>query len=82
MKNKNSIILRQYTQEAIDAANMAIKTSLPYVKNELKGTWIRPTELTKEQIIATLDKIEDAGFNNIFFRKLTFTEKLFSRVKQ
>ncbi len=65
-EKQNSIILRQYTQEAIDAANMAIKTSLPYVKNELKGTWIRPTELTKEQIIATLDKIEDAGFNNIF----------------
>lgn len=65
-EKQNSIILRQYTQEAIDAANMAIKTSLPYVKNELKGTWIRPTEVTKEQIIATLDKIQEAGFNNIF----------------
>ncbi len=65
-EKQNSIILQQYTHEAIDAANMAIKTSLPYMKNELKGTWIRPTEVTKEQIIATLDKIEDAGFNNIF----------------
>ena len=65
-EKQNSVILKQYTQEAIDAANMAIKTSLPYVKNELKGTWIRPTEVTKEQIIATLDKIQEAGFNNIF----------------
>lgn len=65
-EKQNSIILRQYTQEAIDAANMAIKTSLPYIKNELKGTWIRPTETSKEQIISTLDKIKDNGFNNIF----------------
>ena len=35
MKNKNSTILKQYTQEAIDEANMAIKTSLPYIENEL-----------------------------------------------
>lgn len=65
-QKQNSAVLQQYAQEAIDSANMAIKTSLPYMKNELKGTWIRPTETTKEQIIATLDKIEDAGFNNIF----------------
>ena len=51
---------------AIDSANLAIKTAVPYLKDELKGTWIRPTETTKEQIIATLEKIEDSGFNNIY----------------
>ncbi len=65
-ENKNSAVLKQYTQEAIDSATMAIKTSLPYVKDELKGTWIRPTETSKEQIIATLDKIKTDGFNSIF----------------
>jgi len=65
-ENKNSTILKQYTQEAIDSASMAIKTSLPYVKNELKGTWIRPTETSKAQIIATLDKLKTDGFNSIF----------------
>ena len=65
-ESRNSVILRQYTQEAIDAANMAIKTSVPYLKEELKGTWIRPTETSKEQIIATLEKLENNGFNNIF----------------
>ncbi len=65
-EKQNSGILHQYTQEAIDAANMAIKTSLPYLKNELKGTWIRPTETSPEQIIATLDKMHANGFDNIF----------------
>ena len=65
-EKQNSTILRQYTEEAIDAANMAIKTSLPYIKTELKGTWIRPTETSKEQIIATLDNIKAEGFNSVF----------------
>ena len=66
LESKNSTVIRQYTQEAIDAANMAIKTSVPYLKDEMKGTWIRPTETTKEQIIATLENLENNGFNNIF----------------
>ena len=65
-ENQNGAVLRQYAQEAIDAANMAIKTTLPYMKNELKGTWIRPVETSREQIIATLDKIKADGFNSIF----------------
>lgn len=65
-EKQNSSVLEQYTHEAIDAANMAIKTSLPYIKDELKGTWIRPTETSKEQIIATLENIKSNGFNNIF----------------
>lgn len=65
-EKQNSTILKQYTQEAIDEANMAIKTSLPYIENELKGVWLRPTETTEEQIISTLDKLKADGFNNVF----------------
>ena len=65
-ETKNSVVLKQYTQEAIDEANMAIKTSLPYIDNELKGVWIRPTETSKEQIISTLDNLKANGFNSIF----------------
>jgi len=65
-ESKNSSVLKQYSQEAIDAANMAIKTALPYDKNELKGTWIRPTETTPEQIVSTIEKIKENGFNSIF----------------
>lgn len=63
---QNSLVLQQYTQEAIDEANMAIKTSLPYIENELKGVWLRPTEKNPEQIIATLDNLKANGFNNVF----------------
>src|SRR5574344_25987 len=65
-EKQNGMILKQYTQEAIDEANMAIKTSLPYISTELKGVWIRPTETTEDQIIATLDNIKSDGFNSVF----------------
>ncbi len=65
--SKNNLpVLKQYSQEAINEGNMAIKTSLPYLENELKGVWVRPTETTQEQIITTLDKLRDNGFNNVF----------------
>jgi len=65
--SKNNLpVLKQYSQEAINEGNMAIKTSLPYLEKELKGVWVRPTETTKEQIITTLDKLRDNGFNNVF----------------
>ena len=65
--SKNNLqLLKQYSQEAINAGNMAIKTSLPFIKNEVRGVWIRPTETNEQQIIATLNKLKDNGFNNIF----------------
>ena len=65
-EKKNYTAIKNYTKEAITEADMAIKTSLPYIKNEMRGTWIRPTETTREQIIATLDNLKANGFNNIF----------------
>lgn len=65
-KANNLEDLKKYSKEAIEEGNMAIKTSLPYVRNELKGVWIRPTETSAQQIIATLDKLKDNGFNNVF----------------
>ena len=62
----DSSILTQYTQLAIESANMAIKTSLPYIEKEVKGTWIRPTQTTREEIISTLDKMKYDGFNTVF----------------
>lgn len=65
-EKQNSAVLKQYTQEAIDEANMAIKTSLPYIPDEIRGVWLRPTETTPEQIIYTLDNLKSNGFNNVF----------------
>ena len=65
--SKNNLpMLKQYSQDAINSGNMAIKTSLPYLSEELKGVWIRPTETNEEQIISTLNKLKDNGFNNVF----------------
>ena len=63
---KNASVLKQYTQAAIEEANNAIVSALPYLKNELKGVWIRPTELSAEQIVSTLENIKSNGFNNVF----------------
>ncbi len=83
-QKQNGSVLKQYASEAIDEANMAIKTSLPYMKNELKGVWVRPTEKTPEQIIATLEKMQENGFNNVFLEtyfhgKTIFPSKIMNK---
>lgn len=65
-EKQNSSILKQYAQEAIDEANMAIKTSIPYINDELKGVWLRPTEKSPSEISTTLEKLKVNGFNNVF----------------
>ncbi|MBR2525623.1 family 10 glycosylhydrolase [bacterium] len=64
--HKNSLSAKEYAQEAMQNANDAIATAIPYKSNELKGIWIRPTENTEEGIIAVLDKLKNSGINNIF----------------
>ena len=63
---KNIDLVKQYSQEAINSANMAIKTAIPYIKDEMRGVWVRPTEHTEEQIIATLNNLKENGFNAVF----------------
>lgn len=58
--------VQKYAALAIDAANQALANSIPYEKNELKGVWLRPTEKSAEAIIATLDRLKDAGIDNVF----------------
>lgn len=63
---KNPKDVQKYSRLAIDAANSALASAIPYKSDELKGVWIRPTELTHEGIIRTLDKIKSSGIDNIF----------------
>lgn len=67
-QNKNNSIetLQKYSNEAKNEASMAIKTALPFVENEVRGVWLRPTEGNEQQIIATLDNLKSNGFNNVF----------------
>lgn len=58
--------VHKYSHAAIEAANEALKCSLPFKKGELKGVWVRPTETSEKAIIATLDRIQQAGIDNVF----------------
>lgn len=55
-----------YISEAMENANQAIKNAIPYRADELKGVWIRPTETTPEDIIRTINRLEDIGINTVF----------------
>ena len=58
--------VQEYAIKAMNYANQALATAIPYKSNELKGIWIRPTSKTEAGIISTLDKLETAGINNVF----------------
>ncbi|MDO4975554.1 MAG: family 10 glycosylhydrolase, partial [Alphaproteobacteria bacterium] len=63
---KNPNMVRQYSQQAIESANQAIKSVLPFRTNEFKGVWIRPTETNTASIANSVRKIKNAGIDNIF----------------
>lgn len=58
--------VQKYSALAIESANAALATSIPFKQDELKGVWIRPTETSAEQIVKTLDRIQSQGIDNIF----------------
>lgn len=63
---KNPEEVQKYSQLAIEASNDALKSVLPYKNGELKGIWVRPTEKTEADIKASLDRLKQAGIDNIF----------------
>lgn len=63
---RDSRNVQKYSSLAIESANSAIANSIPYKEDELKGVWVRPTQLSQEAIIAALDKIASSGIDNIF----------------
>lgn len=58
--------VQKYATAAIEYANKALETSVPYDRNESKGVWIRPTETTPEDIDKTLRRLHKAGIDSIF----------------
>lgn len=58
--------VQRYSTLATHSANKALEHSIPYDKNEFKGVWIRPKQTTHEGIILTLDRIKNAGIDNVF----------------
>lgn len=63
---KNGENSQRYATKAIELADIAMSNAVPYKASELKGVWIRPTYHSEEEIQTTLDRIADAGIDNVF----------------
>ncbi len=74
---KNPKDVQKYAAMAIESANQALTNSIPYDKNELKGVWIRPIEITPEEIINTIEKIKSSGIDNIFLETYFHGQTIF-----
>ena len=75
---------QKYSSKAIEYANEAMSTVVPYDSGELKGVWIRPTYYNKRDIEKVLDNLSDNGVNNVFIEtfyhgKTIFPSKTMSR---
>ncbi len=63
---KNPKQIKDYSRLAINSANNAIKSVLPFKTNEFKGVWLRPTETNPIAIAESVKRIKSAGIDNIF----------------
>ncbi|MCQ2754557.1 MAG: family 10 glycosylhydrolase [bacterium] len=63
---KNANESQKYSTKAIEYANEAMSTVVPFNSEELKGVWIRPEYYTRKNIEQVLDTLQDAGINNVF----------------
>ncbi len=63
---KNTEDSQKYASRAIDYANLAMSTVIPYEPSELKGVWIRPAFYNEKDIIKSVDNLAGTGINNIF----------------
>ena len=57
---------QKYASKAIDYANLAMSTVIPYDSQELKGVWIRPTYFNEDDIKDVIEKLANVGINNVF----------------
>ena len=62
----NSTASLECAKESIENATIAYRYTVPYIPNELKGTWIRPTQKNLLEVQKTLDNIKSVGINNVF----------------
>ena len=62
----NTENIRRYSHLAIESANTALKSVVPYKNTEFKGVWVRPVETTESAIENSVKRIKAAGIDNIF----------------
>lgn len=64
--DKHSDEAQKYSRLAIQSANAALKSVIPYKNTEFKGVWLRPTETSEQEIINSIKKLKKAGIDNVF----------------
>lgn len=69
--------VKKNTELAIKEANLAMESVLPNMPDELKGVWIRPTEKTEAQIIATLNNMQKTGIDSVFLETFYHGKTIF-----
>lgn len=62
----NDNLAVSYAKSSIEMSRIALNYALPYIENELKGTWIRPTEKNIWEVRKTLDSMQSIGINTVF----------------
>lgn len=55
-----------YLNLAKESVNNALSYAIPYMQDELKGVWIRPTEHSPKEIAQTVEILKESGINNVF----------------
>ena len=80
---KNPQAVKKNVSLAIEAANDALKNTVPYKQTEMKGVWIRPVELNSYEIKTTIKNLKRLGVNTIFLEtfyhgKTIYPSKLMS----
>lgn len=68
---------QKYASKAIEYADLAMSTVIPYNQHEFKGVWIRPTYYSHEAITSVLDRIAETGINNIFIETYYHGQTIF-----
>lgn len=63
---KNSEDAQRYASKAIEHADSAMATVIPYNNSEFKGVWIRPTYHNIDEIQSVLDRLAESGIDNVF----------------
>lgn len=74
---KSSADAKEYASHAVQKANEALAQAIPYKANELRGVWIRPTANTESDICKTLDRLKNAGINNVFLETFFHGKTIF-----
>lgn len=74
---KDSENSQKLSSKAIEYANLAMSTVIPFDSNELKGVWIRPTYFSKNEIEEILDDVKQTGIDNIFIETFYHGKTIF-----